>query len=102
MGIETENSYQVLGAAGSRAVLGPVLAKESSSFIARMACGNRRPWTIRLGAAPHLLIVERPFKWLLHEVRVYNCTGELLGTVRRQCRFPFQRNFAILNDDGEQ
>merc|ERR1712232_1015475 len=64
-GIETENSYQVLGAFGGRPTFGPVLAKESSNFLSRMLCGNRRPWTIRLDQAPHILLIERPFKFLM-------------------------------------
>jgi len=100
-GIETENSYQVLGANGTKPCLGPVLAKESSGFLARMVCGNRRPWTIRLGS-PALIVIERPFKWLLQEVRVYaNDNGALLGSVHRDCRgFPFQRNFSIRDAAG--
>merc|ERR1712232_787559 len=102
-GIETENSYQVLGAAGSSAVLGPVLAKESSGFLVRLACGNKRPWTIRLGEPPHLLVIERPFKFLLQEVRVFSGPEHVfLGVVRRECRgYPFQRNFTVLDANGE-
>eukprot|EP00811_Abedinium_folium_P008481 NODE_17838_length_923_cov_7.574121.p1 GENE.NODE_17838_length_923_cov_7.574121~~NODE_17838_length_923_cov_7.574121.p1 ORF type:complete len:242 (-),score=37.48 NODE_17838_length_923_cov_7.574121:110-835(-) len=102
-GIETENSYQVLGAAGARAAFGPVLAKESSNFFARMACGNRRPWTIRLGEPPHVIRIERPFRFLLPEVHVRHApTGALLGTVTRSCRgFPFQRNFTIRDAAGD-
>mmetsp|Transcript_60922 Transcript_60922/g.170373 ORF Transcript_60922/g.170373 Transcript_60922/m.170373 type:complete len:245 (+) Transcript_60922:57-791(+) len=101
-GIETENSYQVLGATNSRAVFGPVLAKESSSFVSRMCCGNRRPWTIRIGPAPHVLVVQRPLKFFFHEVHAYSADGTFLGTVKRQCQgFPFQRNFAILDETGE-
>jgi len=101
-GIETQNSYQVLGATGSSAILGPVCAKESSGFISRMACGNRRPWTIRLGEAPHLLLVERPFRFFMQEVRVRSGPERLfLGSVRRECYgYPLLRNFTIYDAMG--
>jgi hypothetical protein len=102
-GIETENSYQVLGAVGSRAVFGPVVAKESSNFFARMACGNKRPWTIKLASAPHVLIIQRPFKFVMQEVRVFSGPDkQFCGSVKRQCRgFPFQRNFMLFDAYGE-
>ncbi|CAJ1373677.1 unnamed protein product [Effrenium voratum] len=101
-GIETENSYQVLGAVQGRPVFGPVAAQESSGFLARMCCGNRRPWIIRLGPKDPVLVVKRPFRWALQEVEVYGNEGLLLGTVKRSWRgWPLQRNFLIKDQNGE-
>lgn len=101
-GFETENSYQVLGASGMTAVLGPVVAKESSGVLARMCCGTRRPWTIRLAPPQPLLVIQRPFKWLFQEIRVYSGPdGRFLGTVRRDSKgWPFQKNFSIDDASG--
>ena len=50
-GIETENSYVVLGAAAQRAKF-RMLAIEQSGVLARLVCGSRRPFTMKLVAAP--------------------------------------------------
>jgi len=102
-GIETENKYQVLGAKGGSPQFGPVMALEKSSFMWRCLCKNRRPWTIRLDEAPHGLILERPFRWTMQEVRVYaGSEKQYLGMVKRSCAgFPFQRNFSLTDASGE-
>lgn len=102
-GIETENSYQVMGACSGRPSWGPTLAKESSGFFARMLCGSRRPWTICLGGPDAVLVVQRPFRWLLPECTVLaGGNGHTLGSVKRSCRgWPFQRNFTIRDQWGE-
>jgi hypothetical protein len=102
-GIETENSYQVMAAGAGRPAFGPLLAKESSGFLARMCCGNRRPWTIRVGGPDQpVLVVKRPWRWFLQEVDVRSSDGEPLGTVKRMGRgFPFQRNFMVCDTHGE-
>ena len=50
-GFETENSYVVLGAAAQRAKF-RMLAIEQSGVLARLVCGSRRPFTMKLVAAP--------------------------------------------------
>ena len=94
-GIETENSYIVLGARAGKGVC-QMVAIEKSSFLARCLCGNRRPFTLnivavpletgitarsgllgssideRMRTRPPLLVIERPFKLFLQEVSVRN------------------------------
>lgn len=103
-GIETCNSYQVLGVRGNQPRLGPVLAKESSNFFLRLACGNRRPLTINVAEAPPIITIQRPFRLFpfLQEISVSSgSSNEFLGTVRRSWSgFPFQRNFDIYDSSG--
>mmetsp|Transcript_157742 Transcript_157742/g.483410 ORF Transcript_157742/g.483410 Transcript_157742/m.483410 type:complete len:255 (+) Transcript_157742:93-857(+) len=102
-GIETSNSYQVVAIKDSRVLFGPLAAQESSNFLARQCCGNRRPWTIRIGGQA-MLLFERPFRILkMPEVQVYSSTDTTrLGSVRRQWRgWPFQRNFLLMNHNDE-
>merc|ERR1712187_852535 len=57
-----------------------------------------------MGASePHILVIQRPFKFLLQEVQVFSGgDGTLCGTVRRECRgYPFQRNFMLSDACGE-
>ena len=107
-GIESANSYIVLGATQSQARC-RMVAVEQSGMLSRMVLGNKRPFTLRLvkaglrdvnatgrsgmmGASvdrrlhdePAVLLVERPWRCLYQEVRVKSGSGALLGTVHRE------------------
>ena len=123
-GIETENSYVVLGAAAQRAKF-RMLAIEQSGVLARLVCGSRRPFTMKLVAAPleahgasaragfgsmgidprlrgaaPLLVLERPLRLVRQEVVVRDGAGERLGRVRQECRV-VARDFTVL-DAGDE
>ena len=123
-GIETENSYVVLGAAAQRAKF-RMLAIEQSGVLARLVCGSRRPFTMKLVAAPlaahdasaragfaaagidarlraaaPLLVLERPLRLARHEVVVRDGAGARLGRVVQECRV-VARDFTVLDANDE-
>jgi len=124
-GFETSNSYLVLGAANGSAVM-QWAAVEQSSFLARLFCGNRRPFTLRvvrvplnpnmtarssllgmeidprLLSAPADLLIERPLRLCSSQLVnvVDGRTRSLLGVVRCElCRL-VDRDLTVMLSDG--
>ena len=122
-GFETENSYVVLGAAAGRARF-RLLAIEQSGVLARLVCGSRRPFTMKLVAAP-LAAHDRPARGVRgrrhrraaargraapraraaaclarHEVVVRDGAGARLGRVVQECRV-VARDFTVLDASDE-
>ena len=86
-GFETENKYDVNFENGYKAV-----AMEDSSFMARWCLGTARPFKMHIMFKENkqeLLTLERPYRFMFHEVRVLETMNgnKYLGKVQLRCSF---------------
>ena len=82
-GFETANKYTVLDPNGQELYYA---AEVGGSFLSRNFLKSMRPFTIQLmdGQGNTVLRIERPWRWIFHEVSVYDGSGEMLGTVKKR------------------
>jgi hypothetical protein len=100
-GFETENKYDINFENGYKAV-----ALEDSSFFARWMLGASRPFTLHIAFRDNkqeFLTLERPWKWIFHEVNVLDTTNNKahLGKIKFRCTF-CTRELSILDEHGTE
>jgi uncharacterized protein YxjI len=96
-GLETQNRYQVLDAAGQEVCL----AYEESGFMARQFLRSHRPLTINIinGEGSLLMVARRKFYWFFSHLEFFSPAGEFLGRLDR--RFSIMgRRFELLDNKG--
>lgn len=98
-GFETRNKYVVSDAEGNELYMA---AEHAGSALARLFLKAYRPFEMsvlrRDGAT--VLRLSRPFRFIFHEISVFDATGSLLGTVNKQ--FSLLRKHYVVSDPAGQ
>jgi uncharacterized protein YxjI len=96
-GFEAKNRYSLIDPSGEKVYR----AAEESSFLARQFLQAFRPFTmhvLNLQGNPIVKMI-RPFRFLFHEVSVFDSTGKPLGTVKQEFSI-LSRKYAVMDPLG--
>ena len=97
-GLEARNRYTVMNSSGELLYLAD---EWEGSFWARILFKSMRPFTIYIVNADgsHVLILQRPFRFYLHKLDIFDSDWRPLGTIQRRFSF-LRRIYSVLNDSG--
>jgi uncharacterized protein YxjI len=96
-GFEAKNRYSLIDVSGEKVYR----AAEQSPFLARQFLQSFRPFTMHvltLDGAPIIKMI-RPFRFLFHEISVFDATGKPLGTIKQEFSI-LSRKYAVLDPLG--
>lgn len=99
-GFETSNKYAILDGGGG--LLG-YAGEEGGSMLVRQFLQSLRPFTIHVvdpGGALLLRLV-RPFRWIFHQIDVFDPDGRQLGTIQKRFAV-FRRIYSVLDAAGQE
>jgi len=99
-GFETENKYDINFENGYKAV-----AMEDSEFFARWCLGSARPFKMHImfkDNKQEFLTLERPWKFMFHEVKVFETLNnkKYLGKIKLRCSF-CTKEMSIFDDKDQ-
>ncbi len=99
-GFEVRNRYSVLDADGQELY---AAEEVGGSLWARLFLGRLRPFEIRVlsPAGTPVLVLRRPFRWLLHEVQAQAPDGRPLGLVKQRFAW-LRRRFTVADATGRE
>ncbi|MFH2011248.1 MAG: phospholipid scramblase-related protein [Pseudomonadota bacterium] len=97
-GFETKNKYMVLDSTGSELYMA---VEEGGSLLSRWFLRALRPFEINVCRFDKQLVIRvvRPFRFYFHELNVYDATGKLLGTIKREFAF-LRRIYSLFDPNG--
>lgn len=100
-GIETANTYSVLGARQGRG-LQEFIAQEESSCCCRNFCKSGRSWAMDVNSKDNgrlAIHIIRPYRYFFHEIQVLDAFDRVLGYVKRKCSI-CSRQYVLHSPDG--
>ena len=97
-GYEMRNKYNILDADGKLVYLA---AEWEGSFWTRVILKSIRPFTIYImnPDGSRVLILQRPFKFYFHRLKIHDANWNHLGTIQRQFSF-LRRHYSVLDEFG--
>jgi len=99
-GFETKNKYLVLDSTGKELYMA---VEEGGSALLRFFLKALRPFEINVYRLDrqHVIRVKRPFRFFFHALEIYDSTGHLLGTVKREFSL-LRRIYSMFDPNGSQ
>ena len=99
--LEARNKYMVMDASGNPLYMA---AEWEGSFFTRNMLKSLRPFTIYImpldgSDSTRVLALQRPFKFYLHKLEIFDRDWNLLGTIQRQFSI-LRRKYSVLNSSG--
>lgn len=94
-GFEARNKYNILDSSGRLVFLA---AEWAGSFWTRILLKSLRPFTIYIMTPDtnRVLILQRPFKFFFHRLKIFDPDWNHLGTIQRRFSF-LRRHYSVLN-----
>jgi len=85
-GFEGANKYSIMDPDGEVAY---TAQEVGGSMLGRTFMRSKRPFTIEVRSTDRqmLLKIERPFRFIFSEITIYNCAGDILGSVKQKYGF---------------
>jgi len=104
LSFEMRNRYEVFDQSGQAVLVAQETDTGVAAFLKRMFLGPTRPFNVQITESATgrvLLQLDRPFRFIFHELQVRDGDGRELGTITRRWSW-FRRIYAIKSAQGHE